>query len=172
MPPRKFILLVAFATTLFFPTGAIGKSKQLPASYVAAGDQLRQSGRYKDAIDQYSKAIKLDKRNPRYYQYRAGCELALSDFKRAVSDTTRSIKLNPGDPDAFSMRAQAYEQLKEYKKEKADLDRLISLQPSGSNMLLRAQTKMHLKEYASATSDCDAALNAGLSRPELSSLYH
>jgi len=172
MPPRTFLLLVAFATTLFFSTGATAKNKQLPSSYISAGDQFRQNGRYKDAIDQYSKAIKLDKRNPRYYQYRADCELALSDYKRAISDTTKSIKLNPGDPDAFSMRARAYEQLQEYKKEKTDLDRLISIQPSGSNILLRAQTNMHLKEYAPAIKDCDTAVNAGLSRSELSSLYH
>jgi tetratricopeptide (TPR) repeat protein len=173
MPPRKFLVAVAFATTIFFPVDATAKNKQTAASYISAGDQFRQSGRYRDAIDQYGKAIKLDKRNPRYYQYRADCELALSEYKRAVSDTTKSIKLNPGDPDSFSIRARAYDQLKEYKKEKADLDRLIGLQPSGANMLMRAQTKMYLKEYGSAVTDCDSAINAGgLSRQELAALYH
>jgi tetratricopeptide (TPR) repeat protein len=139
---------------------------------ITTGDQFRQNGRYKDAIDQYGKAIKLDKRNPKIYQYRADCELALADYKRAAADAGKSIKLNPKDPEAFSMRARAYDQLKDYKREKDELDRLISLQPTGSNVLLRAQTKAHLKDYASVVDDCNSAINAGLSRPELAQLYH
>jgi tetratricopeptide (TPR) repeat protein len=171
MPPRKVFLAAAFATTFVFPAGAIGKTKQLASSYVAAGDQFRQNGRYKDAIDQYSKAIKADKRNPRYYQYRADCELSLSNYKKAVSDTTKSIKLNPGDPDAFSMRARAFDQLKEYQKEKSDLDRLVSLQPSGTNILQRARVEARLKEYKYTINDCDQAINMGLARNDLSDLY-
>jgi tetratricopeptide (TPR) repeat protein len=172
VPPHRLSAFIVLASVFFIPFYAIAKSKQSAPSFVLAGDQFRQSGRYRDAIDQYSKAIRLDKRNPKYYQYRADCELALAEYKRSAGDATKSIKLNPGDPDAFSMRARAYDQMKEYKKEKNDLDRLVSLQPTGPNLLLRAQTKTHLKEYASVVDDCNAAISMGLSRPDLSQLYH
>jgi tetratricopeptide (TPR) repeat protein len=171
MPPRKFITLVALATTFLLPIDALAKNLRDPSSFVQRGDQFRQQGRYRDAIDQYSKAIKLDKRNPLYYEYRADCQLALGNYKRAVSDAGKAINLNPRDPEAFSMRARGYEALKDYKREKDDLDRLIDLRPTGSSILLRGQTKMHLKQYASAIEDCNVAINMGLSRPELSQLY-
>jgi len=172
MPPRRFFLLLVYATTILFPLCAVAKTKPSPSALIAAGDQFRQNQRYKDAIDQYGKAIKLDKRHAKTYQYRADCELILGDYKRAVADAGKSIKLNPQDPDAFSLRARAYDQLKEYKQEKADLDRLITLQPNGSNLLLRAQTNLRLKDYAPVINDCNNAINSGLSRPELAQLYH
>src|SRR5215471_6526238 len=136
---RKLIVIIslAFQGTSILPAVA---GHELPETYVQAGDDFVQRGRYKDAIAKYSKAIRLDKNNPKYYQFRANAESQLRKYKPAISDLSRSIKLNPNDPDAYAGRAAAYEAIEEYKKEKSDLDSLLSLRPNdGPSLLWRAR---------------------------------
>jgi predicted Zn-dependent protease len=177
MPPSRISLLkislpLIIAALFLFSAQALGKTKDTAVSCAMLGEQLRQMGRYPEAIHQYSEAIKLDRKNAHYYQSRADCEIATTSYANAVRDLSRSIKLSPTDPETLSMRAHTFNLMKNYKKEKQDLDRLVDLQPTGTNMLMRAESKMHLKNYASALDDCNAAINTGLAREQLAELYH
>jgi tetratricopeptide (TPR) repeat protein len=168
---KKYILLLVFVLTMG-AQNVSAKDTRSAVSCAGMGDQYRQSGRYRDAVVEYGKAIRLDKHNSKYYLSRGDCELSLGQNKKTIGDASKAIKINPTDPDAFSLRAKAFDVLKEYKKEKSDLDALMNLSPNGSTMLLRAQTKMHLKEYNSALDDLNSAINTGLAREQLSQLYY
>ncbi|PWU01479.1 MAG: hypothetical protein C5B53_02860 [Candidatus Melainabacteria bacterium] len=143
-----------------------------PETYVQAGDDFIQRGRYKDAIAKYSKAIHLDKNNPKYYQFRANAEFQLKKYKPAIADLSHSIKLNPNDPDAYAARATAYEAIEEYKKEKSDLDALLSLRPNdGPSLLGRARLEKRFGHMREVVQDCNKAIYLGLSREQTAELY-
>lgn len=71
--------------------------------------------KYAEAIDDFSKEIKLNP-NPQAYNDRGQCYTALGQFDKAIADHTTAISLNPKDDYAYEYRADAYD-----KAEKPDL---------------------------------------------------
>jgi tetratricopeptide (TPR) repeat protein len=168
---RKVIVFISLTFQGMSTLPALA-SHDAPEIYVQAGDDFVQKGRYKDAIAKYSKAIHLDKNNPKYYQFRANAESQVKKYKQAIADLSHSIKLNPNDPDAYAARAAAYEAIEEYKKEKSDLDALLSLRPNdGSSLLWRARLEKRLGRMHDVLEDCNKALYLGLSRDQTAELY-
>ena len=53
-----------------------------PESYAAHGDECLNQGRFVDAIDQYSRALKSDKHNPSYLIGRAKAELGANKIRQ------------------------------------------------------------------------------------------
>ena len=169
MRKKVVILLLVAQGSILLP--ALSRH-EAPEAYVQAGDDFVQKGRYKDAIVQYSKAIRLDKNNPKYYQFRANAQSQLKKYKPAVGDLSHSIRLNPNDVDAYAGRASAYETMQEYKKEKADLDTLVSSRPNdGPTLLWRARLEKRLGHLNNVIKDCNKAIYLGLSRDQLAELY-
>lgn len=163
------ILVLAVQGAAFSPVSA---RHEEPGAYVQAGDDFLQNGRYKDAIAKYSKAIRTDKRNPKYYQLRANAQIQLKNYKAAIADLSRSIKLNPNDPEAYVARATAYDAIHEYKLEKADLDALVPMKPNdGQTLLWRARLEKYLGHMNNVVEDCNKAISLGLSRDQLAELY-
>ena len=170
---RIFILLSVIAISIFCASTAFAKrSPQSPAPYVQAGNSFMQSNRYKDAIDNFSKAIKLDKNNPGLYQSRANANIQMAKPKKAIGDLNKALSLDPNDPNSYNLRARAYDALADYDKEIDDLDALIKRTPdNGTNLLWRARINNQLKNHKEVIADCDRAINLGLSRQDLADLY-
>jgi tetratricopeptide (TPR) repeat protein len=169
--PRKLCALIVCSATLIVPA-SVAKQTKSPDLFLSKGDACMQEGRYLDAIDQYSRAIKIDKRNPNYYQLRARAELSASKFKAVVADASKSVKYTPDDPNGYELRAKAFDKLEEYKKEKPDLDKLIGMRPNtGSYLLQRAQACLKLKQMEQVITDCNQAIHLGLERNQLADLY-
>jgi tetratricopeptide (TPR) repeat protein len=140
--------------------------------FAALGDQRLSEGRFLEAIDQYSRAIKADKRNPHYYQVRAQAEISASKFKAAVADAGKAIKFVPEDPLGYELRSSANDNLKQYKKVKADLDKLLVLRPDNARYLMqRAEVGVDLKEMDGVIADCNQAIRLGLDRDQLAEVY-
>jgi tetratricopeptide (TPR) repeat protein len=166
------LLLAVFATLAFSMQAADARRHEPPETFVTNGNSLMQSGRYLQAQGEYSKAIKLDKKNPALYQMRANAELSDSKFKPAISDLTRAIKFSPDDPNSYLGRSKAYDALKDFKKEKIDLDKLIALQPNNAPALLqRASVNAQMKKMKDVIDDCNHAFDMGLDRQQLAQLY-
>jgi len=143
-----------------------------PDAYVSAADKFIQVGRYKDAVTQYSKAIRCDRNNPRCYQSRAKAELQLNKYKQAIGDLSHAISLNPNDADIYELRAHSYEAICYYKSVKRYLDSLMAVRPNvGAQLLWRAQIEKRLNDMHSVLADCNKAITLNLSRQQLSELY-
>jgi tetratricopeptide (TPR) repeat protein len=143
-----------------------------PESYAARGDECLNQGRFVDAIDQYSRALKSDKHNPSYLIGRAKAELGASKFKQALSDGDRIVKFVPADVFGYEIRASANDFLKEYKHEYTDLDKLVSMTPGNSAYLLqRARVGIEIKRMKQVIDDCNAAITMNLGRDDLAQLY-
>ncbi|MDB9482653.1 tetratricopeptide repeat protein [Dolichospermum circinale CS-537/05] len=70
--------------------------------YKARGDEHRNLKNYKQAINDYTQAIKIDPKNPTYYRDRGLTYFQLKDYKQAINDYTQAIKLKPDYPEAYT----------------------------------------------------------------------
>ena len=77
------------------------------------------------AIDDYSKAIELDPKDPQKFRYRADRRLYLEDYKGAIDDYSKALELTTYETDKreiLELRSKAYQILS-----KLDLDNSQSL---------------------------------------------
>lgn len=85
------------------------------------------SGNYNEAVNNYNRALKKDKKNYLIYYNRGIAYFYLQNFKKAIKDYSRSIKLNGNFPDAHINRGLAYMLSKSNGKSMADFTRAIAL---------------------------------------------
>lgn len=88
--------------------------------YIKMGDKYYDHQEFKDAKDNYNKAIELQ---PNYYEgyYKRGIvENELSDTTAAIEDLCRSISLKPDFGDGLWLRGSIYFNLKNYEGAKKD----------------------------------------------------
>jgi tetratricopeptide (TPR) repeat protein len=98
-----------------------------------SGEEKAHSGKYKEAITDYDKAILLDTKNAEYYCKRGIANYELKYFSKALKDFNISIVLNPNDFTPIYTRALLKKDLKDYKSAIADYTRLITLFPNESD---------------------------------------
>ena len=56
-------------------------------------------GRYRDAIDIYTRGIQQHSRDARFYRHRGHRYITVRDFDRAIADLERAASITAGDPD-------------------------------------------------------------------------
>ena len=120
------------------------------------GVSKTQKEEYKSAINDYTKAIKI---NPEYadaYFYRGCAKHKLEDYKGAISDFSKAIQINPNYVDAYYYRGLAKDDLarleanKGKKKEVRTLDDSLMEQALGSRTsnILRNLSKIDYKNLS------------------------
>ena len=68
-------------------------------------------GRFEEALDDYSAAIKLNPQHCRAFYNRAFSNDRLRRYDAAVADYTRALEMQPGNATAFHNRASLFERL-------------------------------------------------------------
>lgn len=71
-------------------------------------------GRFEEALQDYSAAIKLNPRHCRAFYNRAFSNDRLRRYDDAVADYTRALEIQPGNATAFHNRASLFERLGRY----------------------------------------------------------
>jgi stress-induced-phosphoprotein 1 len=100
----------------------------------ARGNDLFKAGKYAEAVDAYSEAIKRDEQDPRAYANRAACYLKLGAVVEGLRDCQQCLRLDPTFIKAYTRRCalllmkQAYGECLEAVDEA--LQRLPSLEPA------------------------------------------
>jgi len=84
---------------------------------------------YKDAIEDFSKALELDPRCYKAAYFRGVVKCVLEDYLGAVSDFDMSLEINPYQSYSLYRRAQAYWHLGDYPKALADCERALMIEP-------------------------------------------
>lgn len=98
--------------------------------YFNKGNIEFDSEKYKEAIANYDKAIKINSNNASYYNNRGNAFHYLKKYKEAIKDFNSAIELNHNYILAYYNRANNYKHLREYIKAIEDLKIIISLEPS------------------------------------------
>jgi tetratricopeptide (TPR) repeat protein len=87
-----------------------------PKSYTVYGDLLTQDKKYKEARDEFMKAITLDSSRFVIWEEVLRLDVTSSDWKHLAEYGTRSIELFPEQPSLYLMTGMGDFQLKEYGK--------------------------------------------------------
>ena len=83
--------------------------------------------RFKDAIDDFNKAIKLDRNIPLVFEHRGEAKRLLGDLDGAIEDYNLQIQVKPDSATAYNNRATAYKDKGDTTKALQDYTRAIEL---------------------------------------------
>jgi tetratricopeptide (TPR) repeat protein len=110
-----------------------------------------ESGSYNMAVNDYSVAIKIFRKNKFYFFERAINYDKLQDYKESSDDYTMALKLDPYYFEAYSLRAEALRKLGRFTDAQNDIEFYLWLFPGDKNALFEAGLITYdAKSYVSA----------------------
>ena len=127
--------------------------------YIRRGNRADDEGRQQDAIDEYSKAIKLDPNYPVAYYNRGIAYDNLGQHEKAIKDYDKTIELDSNNADAYNNRGNVYDDLGQHEKAIKDYDKAIELNPNNADAYNnRGAVYDDLGQYEKAIKDYDKAI--------------
>ena len=103
---------------------AISDNPKSGISYYHRSYDYGKLGRYQDAVDDATKALKLTRKEStkvRAYIARANSYMHLNQYNSAVDDASQAIQINPKSGTAYFYRGQAYQKLGKADLAKSDM---------------------------------------------------
>jgi tetratricopeptide (TPR) repeat protein len=88
---------------------------------------------FKQAITEYTEALKLNVQERSAYFGRGMAYQSQKEYDRAIADLSQALALDPQDAFAYEIRARAYLGKKEYQKALSDLRRVVDLEPNDAD---------------------------------------
>jgi len=132
---------------------------QLSIVYVTRGDAYSKLKEYKQAIDDYTQAIKIDTQYADTYRSRGNVYWQLKEYKQAIDDYTQAIKIDPKNANYYARRGLTYLQLKDYKQAIDDYNQAIKIDNTKTIYYnLRGDAHFQLKDYKQAIDDYTQAI--------------
>lgn len=108
-------------------------NKELTAwDYIRRGDRAYDEGDFRKALNEYSKAIKLDPGNTAAYNNRGYVYDELEQYEKAIADYTKAIEINQSYATAYSNRGASYYELKQHESAVKDCIKAIELKPNNA----------------------------------------
>jgi tetratricopeptide (TPR) repeat protein len=135
------------------------KTSNNAASYCKHGLAKQAKGDLDGAIADYNKAIELDPKAPRVYDYRGFAKRDKGDLDGAIADYDTAIALDPQDANGYHNRAFSKQAKGDSNSALADFNRAIELVPSEPHACNnRGIVKQALGDWDSALVDFDRAV--------------
>src|SRR5215813_807904 len=111
------------------------------------------------AIEEYNKAISLERNNSAAFQNRGIMHSIQNKNDQAITDFNEAIRLDPNDGSSFNNRGIAYDAKGEHDRALADFNEAIRLGPTNDSFFLnRGNSYAANRDYALAVSDYDTAI--------------
>ena len=133
-----------------------------PDSFVSAmnrGNELAKAGRYTEAMDAFSEAVRLNPQSSEAYVGRGNAKRAARDFAGAMSDYEAAVHLKPGDKDLLITLANSKTDMRKYDEAIADLDKILGADPNNLDAIVsRGYARKQLKDTSGAKADFEKAL--------------
>jgi tetratricopeptide (TPR) repeat protein len=129
-------------------------------SYMARGRMNVERGDTLSAIDDFSRAISVDRFNPQGWGARGWVYLLKDNYANALADFNEAIQLKSDDASYFMNRAVARYNLNDLRGTMEDFDRTISLDPNSKlSYLNRAILRTTVGDLNRALEDYDKVLS-------------
>jgi tetratricopeptide (TPR) repeat protein len=126
--------------------------------------------KYKDAIDDYTEAIRAKPDYADAYAGRGWSYLQLGLYEKAIMDLSEAIRLGPENPEAYLNRGAAYADLKQHERAIADYTEVIRLKPDYALAYFNmGSAYLRLKQYERAITDYTEAIRL---KPDLGEAYY
>ena len=130
-----------------------------PAVLAQRGWDYLKLGDYKQAVADYTEAIRLDPEHTWAYYERGTVYYSLGDYERAIADYTEAIRLDSEYPWAHYNRGNAYYSLGDYERAIADCTEAIRLDPDyARTYVVRGNAYRELGDYEQAIADYTEAI--------------
>ncbi|XP_040556069.1 tetratricopeptide repeat protein 31 isoform X6 [Gallus gallus] len=132
------------------PEPALLDTNMLEQSWILAGcgNQAAMQGRYKEAVQAFTEAIKLNPREHRLFGNRSYCYEKLQQYQEALRDAQMALELQPNWPKGFFRKGKALWGLKRYAEARDTFKNLqgahtdVAAQLEACQMLLQ-QSNLH-----------------------------
>ena len=85
-------------------TKAFGGHSKTSEDYYNQGNAKCRIQNYREAIDDYTKAIELNPEFVMAYNNRGNAKIAIEDYRGGVDDLTKAIEINPNHAEAYYNR--------------------------------------------------------------------
>jgi tetratricopeptide (TPR) repeat protein len=128
---------------------------------------------YKEALEDFSEAIKIQPSNQHDYFFRGKVHVLNDDDKAALPDLTKSISLSAENPYALLERGKLYYRQKNYKNAVDDLTKAVKLTPNDPKAHeFRALALNNIHKFDEAANEITTALALVQVSPPLSREAH
>jgi small glutamine-rich tetratricopeptide repeat-containing protein alpha len=94
------------------------------------GNELMKQEKFKEALEEYSKAIEIDASNAVYYCNRAAAHSKLSDFTNSIEDCKNALKIDPSYGKAWGRLGLALLSNNQCEEAYEAYNKAIQLEPS------------------------------------------
>ncbi|MGA2782943.1 MAG: tetratricopeptide repeat protein, partial [Smithella sp.] len=161
-------ILIILCITLFDHTLKITDNNWL--LYYDRGATYSRLGNYKQAIEDYSRAIEINPGFAAAYNNRSDVYAGLGNYRQAIEDLNRVIEFNPGFAAAYNKRGNAYNGLGNYRQAIEDCSRAIEIEPAYAEAYNnRGNAYDGLGNHKQAIEDYDRAIEI---KPRYAELYY
>ncbi|XP_076364346.1 uncharacterized protein LOC143253820 isoform X2 [Tachypleus tridentatus] len=125
------------------------------------GNEMASLGRYQEAIQLFTKAIKLDHRDYRFFGNRSYCYDRLGDYKKALSDAEEAISLSPQWPKGYFRKGRALSGLKKYIEAEEVFEKVLKLDKDCSDAVEELQKirSVQIIEMGFTEAQADSAIS-------------
>ncbi|XP_064360037.1 tetratricopeptide repeat protein 31 isoform X3 [Dromaius novaehollandiae] len=103
------------------------------------GNEAAQSGRYAEAVQAFTEAVKLNPREYRLFGNRSYCYEKLQQYEEALRDAQVSLSLQPTWPKGFFRKGKALRGLKRYAEAVSTFEELLRLDGSYADAAAQLQ---------------------------------
>src|SRR5580658_2158543 len=123
------------------------------------GHKALDAGDYQEAVECFSRAIRLRPNVSDAYRFRAYAYLEMGDRVQALNDLDQAIRLKPDDARGYADRAAELYIQRQYDQAIADCDRALKLDPARVELIaLRGRCRADHGESVAAFADFAAAI--------------
>jgi len=89
---------------------------------------------YKEAIEDFTNSLELDKKSYKAAYYRGVVYSVIKEYSQAIDDYSLSLSLNPYQPFCLFRRGQAYYHIGDYPQALADCENSLALEPNNKSV--------------------------------------
>ena len=133
---------------------------QSARQYYRAGEDFFDNMNFRDAIEQYTKAVEMDPDYDKAYIQRANAYARLNDYERAAADYDRAIVFNEKDAELYYLSGYAYHQLGKNGVALSKLNQAIEMKRKYLEAhQVRSVVYIELQRYQEALEDCQKCLS-------------
>lgn len=125
-----------------------------PEEYCSRGMDRLEAGDVRDAIDDFTQAIKLRPDIAAGYRFRAMAHAELGNVPRAIADLDQAIRLKPDDIQALLNRGTFFLRQKQYDEALADCNRALAIDAARAD-LIALRGRVNEARGASEMADAD-----------------
>jgi len=139
---------------------ARGENAAIVTQAINSGEALHSQRKYREAILEFDRAIKLDARNVEAYRLRGRSKRENADLQGSLSDFNKALEIEPNSNRTILGRGLTREKMGDTQGALADYSRGISLEPTYPNgYAYRGHLRIDLKDYKGAIADFDKLIS-------------